>query len=165
MARAKPPAPRTKTGTKTGTKARSKTPAAAAPAPRTQPRKAVAPARAGMVTSWEKLRAIALSLDLPNVVETTSWGQPTLKAHGKLWAWWSPSEDAPVFKVPREEREIMIEADPDTFFVTPHYAPHGLVLVRPARCDAEWAKAMLLRNWREMAPKRVLKAYDAGRGG
>jgi hypothetical protein len=58
------------------------------------------------VTSWEELRALALSLDLPGVVETTSWGNPCLKAHGKLWAWWSPSEDAPVLKVSREEREM-----------------------------------------------------------
>jgi hypothetical protein len=57
----------------------------------------------------------------------------------------------------------VIEADPETFSVTPHYEPHGLVLVRPARCEEEWARAMLLRIWREMAPKRVLKAYDAAR--
>lgn len=154
MARARSPAAPPVTGTARSRKATPKGKAAtkAKEGPKAQ---------AGRVTSWEKLRAIALSLDLPNVVETTSWGQPTLKAHGKLWAWWSPSEGAPVFKVSREEREIMLEVDPETFFVTPHYAPHNLVLVRPDRCDAEWAKAMLLRNWREMAPKKLLKAYDA----
>jgi hypothetical protein len=61
---------------------------------------------------------------LPGVEETTSWGQPTLKAHGKLWVWWSPHEDAPVFKVSFEELEILVEAYPDTFFVTPHYKGH-----------------------------------------
>jgi len=117
------------------------------------------------IDSWPRLRALALELDLPGVEDSTSWGNPCLKAHGKLWAWWSPHEDAPVFKVTREEREVLIEADPDMFFVTPHYAPHGLVLVRPARCDAEWARATLLRMWRDMAPKRVLKAYDSARRG
>jgi hypothetical protein len=34
---------------------------------------------------------MALGLGLPGVEETTSWGQPTLKAHGKLWVWWSPA--------------------------------------------------------------------------
>jgi hypothetical protein len=65
---------------------------------------------------WDRLRILALSLCLPGVEETTSWGQPTLKAHGKLWVWWSPHEDAPVFKVPFEEREILVEAEPEAFF-------------------------------------------------
>jgi hypothetical protein len=110
--------------------------------------------------NWEKYRELALSLELPNVVEATSWGNPCLKAHGKLWAWWSPSEDAPVFKMNREERDFLIEVDPDTFFVTDHYRSHNLVLVHPTKLDPKWAKALLLKTWRSMAPKRVLKAFD-----
>jgi hypothetical protein len=109
---------------------------------------------------WERLKALALGLGLPGVEETTSWGQPTLKAHGKLWVWWSPHEDAPVFKVPFEEREILVEAEPDTFFFTDHYKGHALVLVRPEKLDLAWARANLIRVWRAQAPKRVLKAYD-----
>src|ERR1700732_44548 len=110
---------------------------------------------------WERLKTIALSLGLPGVEETTSRGEPTLKAHGQLWVWWSPHEDAPVFKVPFEEREILVEAEPSTFFVTAHYNGHPLVLVRTEKLALEWAKAILIRVWRAQAPKRVLKAYDA----
>jgi hypothetical protein len=110
---------------------------------------------------WHRLKAMALSLGLPGVEETTSWGQPTLKAHGKLWVWWSPHEDAPVFKVPFEEREMLVESDPGTFFFTAHYKGHPLVLVRPEKLDLAWAKTNLIRVWRAQAPKRVLKAYDA----
>lgn len=117
------------------------------------------------VRNWETYRELALSLDMPNVIETTSWGNPCLKAHGKLWAWWSPTEDAPVLKMPKEEREFLIEADPETFFVTDHYRPHNLVLVRPEMLDPEWAKNHLLRTWREMAPKRYLKKYDEENAG
>ena len=115
------------------------------------------------IRDWEGLRALALSLDLPGVELTTSWGQPSLKAHGKLWTWWSPHEDAPVFKVPFEERELLLEVEPDTFFVTAHYKRHALVLARPEKLDPDWAKANLLRVWRAQAPKRFLKAYDAAR--
>ena len=114
---------------------------------------------------WETYKALALELKLPNVIEATSWGNPCLKAHGKLWAWWSPSEDAPVFKMPREEREFLIEADPETFFVTDHYRSHNLVLVHPASLDPEWAKAHLVRSWRELAPKRVLQDWEKEQGG
>jgi len=112
--------------------------------------------------TYETLKALAMSLDLPGVTEAVSWGQPCLKAHGKLWFFWSPSEDAPVFKVPFEERDMLVDAAPETFFFTDHYKNHKLVLVRPDRLDPEWAKANLLRVWREMAPKRLLKAYDSG---
>jgi hypothetical protein len=112
---------------------------------------------------WNRLKRLALSLGLPEVEETTSWNQPALKAHGKLWVWWSPHEDAPVFKVPFEEREILCEAEPATFFFTPHYKSHPLVLVRPENLDLDWAKANLIKVWRAQAPKRVLKAFDAAR--
>jgi hypothetical protein len=110
--------------------------------------------------TYETLRDLALALDLPGVTETVSWGQPCLKAHGKLWFFWSPKENAPVFKVPFEERDMLVEADPDTFFFTDHYRPHKLVLARPHRLDMGWARANLLRVWREQAPKRLLKAFD-----
>jgi hypothetical protein len=114
----------------------------------------------GHLMDWEQLKALALGLGLPGVTEATSWGQPCLKAHGKLWTWWSPSEDAPVFKVPFEEREILVEADPERFFFTPHYRNHPLVLLRPEKLDPEWAKANLIRVWRAQAPKRLLREFD-----
>jgi hypothetical protein len=119
----------------------------------------------GRRKDWNRIRKLALGLGLPGVEETTSWGEPALKAHGKLWVWWSPSEDAPVFKVPIEEREILIEAEPETFFVTPHYNRSAMVLVRPEKLDLAWAKANLVRVWRSQAPKRVLRAYDDAHGG
>ncbi len=110
---------------------------------------------------WEKLKSLALELNLPGVEESTTWGQPCLKAHGKLWVWWSPSEDAPVFKVPMEEREILVEVEPERFFFTPHYRNHPLVLVRPEKLEPDWARANLIRVWRAQAPKQVLKKFDA----
>ncbi|MGF1543722.1 MAG: MmcQ/YjbR family DNA-binding protein [Parvularculaceae bacterium] len=120
-------------------------------------------ARAKRAT-YETVRDLALSLDLPGVVEATSWGQPCLKAHGKLWFFWSPSEDAPVFKVPYEEREMLCEAEPDVFFYTDHYKAHKLILVRPEKLDFDWARDNLIRTWRAQAPKRLLKTFDDERG-
>ncbi len=117
-----------------------------------------------MISDWPALKALALSLNLPEVTEAFPWGNPCLKAHGKMWCWWSPYMDAAVFKMGREEREMMIAASPDTFLLHPHYAPHNLVLVRAGRIDEDWARARLLRQWREAAPKRWLKNWDAGRG-
>ena len=113
---------------------------------------------------WEKLKNAALALGLPEVEETTSWGEPCLKAHKKLWVWWSPHEDAPVFKMAKEEREMLIEAEPETFFCTPHYQAHNLILMHPENLDMAWVKHTLVRTWRAQSPKRFLKAYDAEHG-
>ena len=93
----------------------------------------------GMIKDWPGLKGFALALDLPEVTLATPWGQEALKAFGKLWCHWSYYEDAAVFKADRDEREMLMEADPETFFLHPHYAPHKLVLVRAGRIDPDWA--------------------------
>lgn len=113
---------------------------------------------AGLAT-WDELRDFAIGLGLPHVEEATSWGNPCLKAHGKLWVWWSPYIDAAVFKGSREERDMLRAADPDTFVLHKHYENHNLLLVAAGRIDPGWAEARLQRTWEEMAPKRVLKAW------
>ena len=117
-----------------------------------------------MIRSYPELRALALAMDLPQVADGTAWGNPCLRAHGKMWCWWSPYADAAVFKADRDEREMLMQADPDTFFLHPHYAPHALVLVRAGCIDPGWAQARLLAQWRAAAPKRWLKAWDQARG-
>lgn len=114
-----------------------------------------------MIADWPGLKALALSLALPGVKVAHPWGHEALKAHGKMWCWWSPFEDAAVFRTDRDEREMLMQADPGTFFLHPHYAAHPLVLVRAGRIDPGWATARLLRDWRAAAPKRWLKGWLA----
>lgn len=125
-----------------------------------QPAKSPMPASDAALT-WSSLRAFALSLNLPNVEDAVSWGYPNLKAHGKMWVWWVPKEDAPVFKTTFEERDFLIEVDPDTFFYTQHYRNFPLILVRPDRLDLNWVRVNLMRTWRNQAKKTFLKKWDA----
>jgi hypothetical protein len=113
---------------------------------------------------FEELKRLALALCFPGVAEAVSWGQPCLKVNGKLWFFWSPSENAPVFKVSFDERDMLVETDPATFFYTPHYKAHQLVLARPERIDREWARANLVRVWRTLAQKKMVKAFDEEHG-
>jgi hypothetical protein len=62
-------------------------------------------------------------LTLPDTEETTSWDARSFKVNGKVIVFWNPTHDCPVFKVPIEERDFLIEADPDTFFTTDHHRP------------------------------------------
>jgi len=117
-----------------------------------------------MISTYPQLRDLALSLNLAQVTEAAPWGHPCLKAHGKMWCWWSPYVDAAVFRASPDEREMLLAADPDTFAMHPHYAAHALILVRAGHIDPGWARARLLQQWRDGAPKRWLKDWDAGQG-
>ncbi|WP_127105305.1 MmcQ/YjbR family DNA-binding protein [Pararhodobacter zhoushanensis] len=114
-----------------------------------------------MIHSYAELRAFALSLDLPQVADSTAWGNPCLKAHGKMWVWWSPYIDAAVFKCDFDEREMLLQADPDTFTLHPHYTNHRFILVKAGHIDPTWAAPRLTQAWRALAPKRWLKTWDA----
>jgi len=118
-----------------------------------------------MIRTWPDLKAFALALGLPEVAEGTSWGNEVLKAHGKLWCWWSPYIDAALFKCDKEEREILRAADPETFPFHKHYESHNLILVAAGRIDPGWAESRLTSTWRAAAPKRFLKEWDAQNGG
>jgi hypothetical protein len=112
---------------------------------------------------WSDLRAFALSLDLPEVEDAVSWGNPNLKAHGKMWTWWTPENygNAPAFKVDREELDFLLEVAADRFFTTDHHRKNNIILMRPKTFDAAWAKRNLIQVWRKQAPKRFLKDWDA----
>ncbi|MGL3606215.1 MmcQ/YjbR family DNA-binding protein [Rhizobium sp. G187] len=109
----------------------------------------------------DTIREIILAL--PGTEETSSWGNPSFKVNGKAMLFWNLEYGCPVFKLPFEERDHLIELDPDTFFTTDHHRPYPMVLARPDRVDVEWVRANLMRVWRDQAKKTVVKAWDAGR--
>ena len=118
-----------------------------------------------MINGWDDLRALALSLDLPQVTVAYPWGHEVLKAHGRMWCYWGKMADGAVFKADVDEREMLLAADPETFFQHPHFTPHGLILARAGRLDPGWARARLVRQWRDAAPKRWLKEWDKVQAG
>jgi hypothetical protein len=114
-----------------------------------------------VIWTWPELRELALGLGLPEVTLAHPWGHEALKAFGKMWCYWSFYEEAAVFKAGFDEREMLMAADPETFFLHPHYLKHPLVLVRAGKIEPAWARGRLIRQWREAAPKRFLKDWDA----
>lgn len=99
----------------------------------------------------------------PHTELSTAYGEPAYKAFGKFLTRLR-SEDASVVlgQVPIEEREIICEADPETFHFTDHYRNYPYVLARLKRLDARTLRGYLTRQWRHNAPAKWLKAFDAG---
>jgi hypothetical protein len=112
------------------------------------------------VPDWETVQA--LSSELPEVEESTSYGTPALKVRGKMFARLREDDETLVVWTDVLEREALTQGDPETFFITPHFEDYPLVLIALARVEAEELRELLVESWRQRAPKRVLAAYDAG---
>lgn len=102
-------------------------------------------------------------MGLPETEFTTSYGQPAYKAFGKFLTRLRKEDDSVVLgEVDFDERDMLCEADPETFHVTDHYRGYRYVLARLKRLDEKTLKGYLTRQWRKNAPKRWLAAWDAG---
>ena len=111
--------------------------------------------------AWEDVRA--LGLELPGVVEKTSYGTPALKVNGKLIARLKEDGETLALRVSFEERQALVETCPDAFFVTPHYEDYPMVLVRLVAADRDELRELIEQAWLERAPKRVVAAWEAAR--
>ena len=113
-----------------------------------------------MAMTRDEVRTMALSLQ--GVEEATAYGRPGFKAFGKFLTRIRDEDDSLVLSgVGFDEREMLIAADPETFHLTPHYQNYPTVLARLERIDPATARAMLVRRWRECAPKKLLKTLDS----
>ena len=104
----------------------------------------------------------AIALSFPGAEEGTSYGMPSFKVRGKFFTRVRPEDDSAVLQgVPHDERDLLIEMEPATFHVTDHYRGYPMVLARLATLDPAQARALLERQWRKMATKAMVKAWDA----
>ena len=113
-----------------------------------------------MAITEDELRTMVLAL--PQTEETVAYGKPAYKAFGKFLTRLR-REDASIVLVGVnfDEREMLMEAEPETFHITAHYKDYPSVLARIATVDPDTVRNLLLRRWRAVAPKKLLKEYDA----
>jgi len=89
------------------------------------------------IISFDTVRNIGLAL--PGVEESTAYGQPALKVHGKLLACIPANRSAEpgslAVRVDFDDRAELLAADPDVYYVTDHYVGYTAVLVRLSRVN------------------------------
>src|SRR5580658_10725209 len=106
----------------------------------------------------EEMREICLSF--PEVTEGTSYGRPSFLVNKKFFTRLRDEDNSVVLlEVPFDEREMLMEAEPATFHITPHYKDYPSVLARLEGVDAGSLRNFLERRWRHVAPKKLVKAY------
>jgi hypothetical protein len=97
-----------------------------------------------------------LCLSFPEVTEGTSYGRPSFLVNKKFLTRLRQ-------EIPFDEREMLMEAEPSTFHITPHYRDYPTVLARLESIDPGSLRNFLERRWRKVAPKKLVKAWDETR--
>ena len=114
------------------------------------------PPHAAPVT-LETVRALALAL--PETEEGTSYGTPAFRVHKKFFARLREDGETLVVKVDLDEREVLMEAHPEVFFITDHYRGYPLMLVRLPAVEREQLRELLEEAWRRSAPKKLAASH------
>ena len=116
------------------------------------PKQIKTPKKHASTIDFDAVRKIGLTL--PGVEESTAYGAPALKVHGKLLTCVPSHRSAEpgslVVRVDFDDRAELLAADPDVYYVTDHYLNYTSVLVRLSRVTPD-----VLRDLLGMAHKFV----------
>ena len=108
-----------------------------------------------------KLRQICLAL--PEAHEVEAWGVPTFRVRNKMFAMYANPEThtgagrpAVWCKAAPGNQAVMVQAEPDRFFVPPYVGPSGWIGIQLDR-RPRWTEVRdLVRDaYRLVAPKRL----------
>jgi hypothetical protein len=107
--------------------------------------------------TFETVRTVGLAL--PDVEATTKYdGSPVLKVGGSFMAGLATHRSAEpetlVVRVGFEDRELLLEDAPETYYLTDYYRSYPIVLVRLSRIDRDALRDLLSVSWRLALAKR-----------
>jgi hypothetical protein len=99
---------------------------------------------------FRKVRVAAAALT--DVEETTSWGAPALKVHGKMFVCQAINKEAEpntlVVRMDIAQRDALLEEDPDVYYLKDHYVDYPCVLVRLSRVHPEALRDLVQTAYR-----------------
>ena len=112
------------------------------------------------MVDWDTVREIALSFP---EVEESGEDRVAFRVRGKLIAWAARERDGGGLgiRVDRDEKQLILDANPDVYFSSPHYDGWPGVQIRLEQIDREELRERLEDAWLIQAPKKLAAAYVA----
>ena len=112
----------------------------------------------------DEMREIALSF--PGASEGMSYGRPSFLVNKKFFTRLRREDNSLVLlEVSFDEREMLMEAEPETFHFTAHYKDYPSVLARLETLHPGSVRSFLERRWRKIAPKKLVREWDVANAG
>jgi hypothetical protein len=118
--------------------------------------------------SFDTVREMGLAM--PDVEEGTTYGSPALKVGGKMFACIaihsSAEPDSLAIRIGFGQRDELMAADPNTYYLTDHYVNYPVVLIRLSRVHADTLRDLLHMAWRFVSTrgKRPARKRKGHRG-
>ena len=112
------------------------------------------------MTTYETVRE--LGRELPGVEESISYGTPALKVKKKLMVRLKEDGTTIVLIVGFEQRDILMQIDPETFYITDHYRGYPTVLAKLPRLKRKQLRDLLLMAYAHVTEVRPV-ARQRGR--
>lgn len=117
-------------------------------------------ASAALTKSYERYLKIALAL--PGAEASTSYGTPSVKIRGKILSRWrTEAEGALAIRCDFLDRQILLQTQPDVFFLTDHYVNYPMVLMRLEKTSRDVLIDVVERAWRLVAPAKLVREREA----
>ena len=112
------------------------------------------------MADWEAVRELVLRF--PEVEEDAS-GRPTFRVRGKLFAWLARERDGGglAVRVDRDEKQLILDSNPDVYFSSPHYKGYPGVQIRLELIGRDELGERLEDAWLIQAPKRLANEFRA----
>jgi len=109
--------------------------------------------------------AVKLAQRFPGFEVSTSYGTPAMKVKGKFMARLrTEAEGWLAIRCDFVDREILLQAAPHVFHLTPHYENYPAFLVDLAAIDKVALNEVLERAWRMTATDKAVRDWDAQHG-
>jgi hypothetical protein len=109
--------------------------------------------------TFDAVRQIALGL--PGAEESTAYGSPVFKIHGKIFAGIPVNKavepDSLMVCIDFDGRAELLAEAPEVYYLRDHYKDHPVVLVRLNRVDADALRDLLRGAWHFVGSKTKAK--------
>ena len=112
-------------------------------------------ARTKRGATWSAVCEVALRL--PGVEQGVSYGTPALHVCKKFLARLKEDGETIAIRVDLADRDVLLEVDPEAFYLTDHYRPYPAMLVRLKHVRLDMLEQILENTWRRQAPKRLVR--------
>ena len=106
-------------------------------------------------------RVVAVAKQFPGIEESRSYGTPAIKVKKKFMARLrSEAEGGLVILCDFVDREMLLAAAPEVFYITDHYTNSRAILINLEAVDWNAMPAIVEQAWRMAATAKLIRAYD-----
>ncbi|MGA6208472.1 MmcQ/YjbR family DNA-binding protein [Nocardia testacea] len=108
-----------------------------------------------MTATGDDVRSFALAL--PATIEEFAWGMPIFKVERRLFLTLPEDETSMAVRCPIVDRDELVQAEPDKFWIAGHEVNNAWVRVRLAALDdLDEMRDIVMDSWRLAAPQSLV---------